>query len=205
MRQTYVALLLTFLFLHSAATAITQSHPQQNWRDAEPKTITLFSRAKFKDDSEGLGKSTFSFRYGLRRDDVGSEVTRNRYEIEYGQINMNGDSDWFTVTMVADDCSRIKDLGASNWSDIFEVPILLASIEPQDGVRMSRKKETIEESSNGQVTRAVAGHMYVLHSKEGSDADFYTLFRVDHLKPSDEVTISWKAVPSPEKYPRQRP
>lgn len=193
--RKYILLLILTICVNSFF-AKAQSSSKENWRDVEPKTITLYSRAKHKDKFEAYGKSTFSFKHGVRSD-VGREVTRNNYELQYGGINWNGDSDWFTVTMVTDDCSRIKDLGALNWSEIFDAPYLPASVVPQKGVRMPSKTETYEESSNGQVTRVVAGHMYVLHSKD-SDSDFYTLFRVDKLVPSDEVAISWKVVPSPD-------
>jgi len=193
--RNYV-LLFTLVIGVGNFTAKTQSRSQENWRDVEPKMITLYSRAKHKDKSEPYGKSTFSFKHGVRSD-VGREITRNNYELQYGGISWNGDGDWFTVTMVTDDCSRIKDLGELNWSDTFDVPYLPASIEPQKGIRMPSKTETYEQSSNGQVARVVAGHIYVLHSKD-FDSDFYTLFRVDKLVPSDEVTISWKVVPSPE-------
>ncbi len=187
-----VLLILTIGIVSYAAKA--QSGSNDNWRDVEPRTVTLFSRAKYKDKFEDYGKSAFSFKHGVRSD-VGERS--NNYELEYGNISWSEDSDWFIVTMVTDDCSRIKDLGPLNWSQVFDVPFLPASVEPQKGIRMPSKTETYEESSNGQVTRVVAGHIYVVHSKD-SDSDFYTLFRVDTLVPSDEVTISWKAVPSPE-------
>jgi hypothetical protein len=194
--KNYVLLLILTICVGSLS-AKAQSLSEENWRDVEPKTVTLYSRAKYKDKFEGYGKSTFSFKHGVRGD-VGREITRNNYELQYGNLNLNGDSDWFGVTMVTDDCSRIKDLGELNWSDIFDVPFLPASIEPQKGISLSFKTKNFEESSNGQVTKVVAGHIYVLHSKD-SDSDFYTLFRVEKLVPSDEVTISWKVVPSPEK------
>jgi len=193
MKLRHVALVLALAFCLLNPSAIAQSRSQENWRTVEPNTETLFSRAKYKDKFEGYGKSTFSFKYGVRSDDVEREVTRNRYELQYGQINWNGDSDWFTVTGATDDRSRIKDLGVLNWSDIGEIPLLPASIE-LEGINMP--SEGHEGSSN--VARAVIGHLYVVHSKD-SDSDFYTLFRVDNLVPSDEVTISWKVVPSPEK------
>jgi hypothetical protein len=172
-----------------------QSRPSDNWRDVAPKVVTLFSRAKYRDKFEGLGKSAFSFRHDVRSD-VGQQITRNNYELMYGNISWNEDSDWFQVTMATDDRSRIKDLGELNWPEVFDVPYLSASAEPQKGTRFPSKTETFEESSNGQVSKVVAGHMYVVHSKD-SDSDFYTLFRVDKLVPSDEVTISWKVVPAP--------
>jgi hypothetical protein len=194
--RNYVLLLILAICVGNLS-AKAQARSEKNWRDVEPKTETLYSRAKHKDKFETYGKSTFSFKHGVRSD-VGRQVTRNNYELQYGGISWNGDSDWFTVTMVTDDCSRIKDLGDLNWSDVFDVPFLPASIEPQKGIRMPSKIETYEESSNGQVTKVVAGHIYVVHSKD-SGSDFYTLFRVEKLVPSDEVTISWKVVPSPEK------
>ena len=187
-------LLLVLTICIGSFSIKSQSLSEENWRDTDPQTVTLYSRIKHKFD--GYGKSAFSFKHGLRSD-IGKERTKNNYEISYGGISINGDSDWFKVTMVTDDCSRIKDLGELNWSDIFDVPILQASIEPHKGIRTPLKTETFEESSNGQITRVTAGHIYVVHSKD-FDSDFYTLFRVDKLIPSDEVTISWKIVPSPE-------
>ena len=195
MKLRNFGLLLTLLLPATSLSAIAQTRARKDWRVVEPKTVTLFSRAKYKDKFDGYGKSAFSFKYGVRSD-VGPETTRNNYELEYGNINWNGDSDWFIVTMVTDDCSRIKDLGELQWSDIPVVPYLPASYAPQRGIRGPSKTETYEESSNGQVTRVVAGHIYVLHSKD-SETNFYTLFRVDDLLPSDQVTISWKVVPSP--------
>src|SRR5947209_3034865 len=98
--------LLLILCLQSYSFSAIAQSSSGRWRAITPNTVTLFSRAKYKDKFEGYGKSTFSFKHGLRSD-VGSEITRNNYEIQYGNINWNGDSDWFTVTMVTDDCSRI--------------------------------------------------------------------------------------------------
>jgi hypothetical protein len=190
--------LLMIVAVHAVSfSASAQSRSHQNWRAVAPNTVTLLSRAKYRDEFEGYGKSTFSFKHGVRSD-TGREITHNNYELQYGNINLNGDSDWFTVTMVTDDLSRIMDLGELQWSDIVEVPLLPARAEAGKGIRAPSKTETYEASSEGQVTRAAAGHIYVVHSKD-SDSDFYTLFRVDELVPSDHVTISWKVVPSPEK------
>jgi hypothetical protein len=193
MKLRHVALLLALAFCPINPSAIAQSRSPENWRTVKPNTATLFSRAKYKDKFEDYGKSTVSFKYGVRSDHVGREVTHSHYELQYGQINWNGDSDWFTVTRATDDRSRIKDLGVLKWSDIVEIPLLPASTE-LEGINMPSKGH--KGSSN--VARVVVGHLYVVHSKD-SNSDFYTLFRVDNLIPSDEVTISWKVVPSPEK------
>ncbi|MFZ0750590.1 MAG: hypothetical protein WAM70_14605, partial [Pyrinomonadaceae bacterium] len=129
------------------------------------------------------------------------------YELLYGSICWNRDCDWFSVTMVADDHSRIKDLGELKWSDPFEVPDLPPNPDWNQGIRWPGKNETLEQSSKGQVTKVVAGHIYVLRSKD-SRSDLYTLFRVEKLVPNDEVTISWKVVrrksPDPRHFPEPR-
>jgi hypothetical protein len=206
MKLRYVSLALMFVLTVISLSAKPLSRSSESWRSAKPKTVTLFSRAKYQPNSNEYGKSAFSFNHGVRSD-AGPRVTRNNYELLYGGIDRNGDSDWFSVTMVTDDRSRIKDLGELNWSDPFDVPYIPASVEPNKGIRWPAKTETFEQSSKGQVTRVVAGHIYVLHSKD-SNTDLYTLFRVEKLVPSDEVTISWKVVrrrnPTPRGFPEPR-
>ena len=203
MKLRYLGLPLILVLTVISYSAKPLSRSGESWRDAKPKTVTLFSRAKYKDMSKGYGRSAFSFNHGLRSD-AGTRVTRNNYELLYGGIQLNGDSDWFSVTMVTDDRSRIKDLGELNWSDPFEVPYIPASVQPKNGIRFPAKTETFEHSSDGQVTRVVEGHIYMVHSKD-THSDLYTLFRVEQLVPSDQVTISWKVVrrrnPAPKSFP----
>lgn len=192
MKLRYLGLPLLLLLTVVSPSAKPQSRFSETWRHTKPKTVTLFSRAKYRDKFEGYGKSAFSFNHGVRSD-VGEHITRNNYELLYGGINWNGDTDWFSVTMVTDDRSRIKDLGKLKWSDRFDVPFIPASAVPGSGIRWPSKTETFEQSSDGQVTKVVAGHMYVLHSKD-TESDFFTLFRVEKLEPRDKVTISWKVL-----------
>jgi hypothetical protein len=225
MKRYFALLILPGLFGLSIAVA-GRSSKSKDWRTAEPKTVTLYSRTKYNgssnarcgtpvaiddatadsekiaaslsNENRGYGRSAFSFQHGIRSDEAEAAITRNNYELLYGNINMNCDSDWFLVAMVTDDLSRIRDLGALQWTDITEVPLLPAALRTNKGIRFPGKTETFEESSEGQVTRVADGHMYVVHSKD-RDEDLYTLFRVEKLVPSDQVTISWKVVPSPEK------
>jgi hypothetical protein len=180
-------------------SAGAQLRARKNWRDLAPETMTLLSKTKYKGASAGEGKWRFSFSYGVRGE-VAPEITRS--ELVYGNINVNGDSDWFNVALATDDRGRIKDLGELHWSDVLAVPFLPASVEPHKGFRLPPRREarseTVEASSDGQVTRVVAGHMYVVHAKN-SHTDLYALFRVENLIPSSEVTISWKLVPSPKR------
>lgn len=199
MKLKYYVLLAILAFGIYSPSAIAQMRSGENWRSTETKTVTLFSRAKYKDEFEGYGKSAFNFEHNVRSD-VGLKITRNNYDILFGNFTAregkNQSSDFFTVTMVGGDRSRINDLGELNWSENFDIPFLDTSVEHQP-VRHPSKTETVEESSNGQITKVVVGHIYVLHVKD-SKSDFYTLFRVEKLTPGDEVTISWKVVPSPE-------
>lgn len=162
----------------------------------ETETVTLYSRIKYsKEWGGGYGRSAFSFDHGVRSD-RGHEVTRNNYELIYGNIDLNGDRDWFGVTMVTDDCSRIKDLGEWDWTEVAELPMLEAKNEPHSGITMPGEGRSFEQSSDGQVTRVAVGHVYLVHTKD-RNTDFFTVFRVDELVPGDNVTISWKKVPLP--------
>lgn len=143
-----------------------------NRANSEPQTVTLLSRDKYND----YERACFSFEHGINGKEA-IEITQNDWDVQFG----NGE-DFFHVTMVTDDRSRIKDLGELNWSGDFEVPVLPAHPDPQ-----------IREPS----VAAVVGHMYVVHTKD-TETDLYALFRVESLQPGDKVTISWKVVPSPE-------
>ena len=199
MKRRHCAFLVILALSVMATSARAQLSAQKNWREVEPETVTLLSKSKYGRTFVGNGKSSFSFRYGVRGE-VAPEITRS--DLLYGNINQNGDSDWFIVTLATDDRSRIKDLGELKWSEVTDVPLLPASREPHKGFRLPPRRETtsetVEASSDGQVTRPVAGHMYVVHAKN-SRTDLYALFRVEKLLPSNEVTISWKLVPSPKR------
>ncbi len=159
---------------------------------ASLRRVVLFSRIKHQDQHQGYGKAAFSFEQGIRSD--GAKTTRNYFDIVYGTTSIDGDSDWFNVS---ENLSRIKDLGEMSWDDVQLVPILLARPEGSTPETRWTAGESYEVSSDGRVTKAVMGHIYLLHVKD-SDSDFYVMFRVEKLKPSDRCVISWKIVPSPE-------
>ncbi len=143
---------------------------------SELQTATLLARKKV-DDYDNYAEAAFSFEHGINGQDA-LKVTRNDWDLLFGN---SPTPDAFDVSMVTDDCSRIKDLGKLNWNDAVEVPVLIAHPEP-----------TREPS-----VKAVVGHMYVVHTKD-RETDLYALFRVESLEPGKSVTISWKIVPSPE-------
>jgi hypothetical protein len=163
----------------------------------EPQKVTLFSRITYKEN--GYGKSAFNFQHGLRSDDQNWErVAHNYAHLMYGSISFDPGTDWFSVSMGGDDPSRIKDLGELHWIQVYDTPLLLATPRQSSGVRFPGQQETFEESSEGRVTKVVAGHMYLVHIKN-RETNLYAMFRVEDLEPNDHCTISWKVVASPEK------
>jgi len=142
----------------------------------QPRTVTLAAR-RVINGHDNYVDATFSFELGMNGD-VAEALTRNDWDLQFGN---NPNIDTFNVSMVGDDRSRIQDIGALNWSDTFQVPILtphpVPAIEPE--------------------VVTVVGHMYVVHTKD-TETDLYALFRVEALDPGKSVTISWKSVQSPE-------
>jgi hypothetical protein len=154
----------------------TQSSAFGQGNSAAPQYISLAKRAKIG-EKDNYTQAAFSFKYGINGD-AALPTTRNNWDLLFGN---SPTPDAFDVTMVTDDCSRIKDLGELNWTDNFDVPALPAYQEP-----------TREPS-----VKAIVGHMYLVHNKD-RDSDHYALFRVESLEPGVSVTISWKLIRAPE-------
>ena len=142
----------------------------------EPRQATLQAR-RVINGQDNYVDACFSFEFGMNGA-AAVDVNRNDWDILFGNSPAR---DTFDVTMVVDDCSRIRDLGALNWSDSFQVPAIPAYPVP-----------TRDPSVD-----AVVGHMYVVHTRD-TDTDMYALFRVEALDPKKSVTISWKGVQRPD-------
>jgi len=143
---------------------------------SEPRTVTLVAR-RITNGVDNYVDAAFSFEFGMNG--VGAlSLTRNDWDILFGN---RPDRDTFGVTMVVDDRSRIRDLGALNWGDSFQVPVVPAYPVP------TREPDV----------DAIVGHMYVVHTKD-TNTDLYALFRVEALEPGKSVTISWKSVQRPD-------
>lgn len=142
----------------------------------EPRQVTLVAR-RIINGHDNYVDATFSFEHGMNGE-AALRFTRNDWDVLFGNSPI---PDAFSVTMVVDDRSRIHDMGALNWGDAFEVPVISAHPVP-----------TGEPD-----VKAVVGHMYVVHTRD-SETDLYALFRVEALEPGKSVTISWKSVRSPE-------
>lgn len=187
--STSVITLAVYFSLSSANSFCLET---SRWADVQKAILYVRHDPKDKD----YGKSSFSFQYGVRSD-VGKEITKNDWDIKFGYTTINESSDYFGVTMLSSDRSRIKNLGKKNWSDLKQVPVLLANAGPYKGIRFPLNGESIEVTSEGQIAKVIEGHMYVAHIKD-NDTDLYVLLRVEELVPNDRCTISWKVVPSPE-------
>lgn len=113
-------------------------------------------------------RACFSFAVGLRGDKCRNRV-HNNYDLLFG----NG-PDNFSVRMVTDDESMIRDLGAKTFEQIDSLPEL--------------------EATESQQVPAIEGHAYLMLIKDRGHRGI-ALFRVVSLKPGDRCTIEWVAIP----------
>jgi hypothetical protein len=143
---------------------------------SEPRRVTLAARRVTNGD-DNFPDATYSFEFDMNGE-AAVPFTLNDWDLLFGN---SPDVDSFRVDLAGGDRSRILDMGALNWSDSFQVPVLPAHPVP----------------TNEPDIAAVVGHMYVVHTKD-SNTDLYALFRVEALDPLKSVTITWKSVPSPE-------
>jgi hypothetical protein len=142
---------------------------------------------------QGLGQSAYHFSL-MARSDNWPAIVRSDAVLYYGSMSMNGDSDWFSVSGGGPRLTRIKDLGAKQWTEVEATPFVPVTPHSSDGIRAPRRDQSYEESSEGRVTKIVLGHLYVIHFKNEQE-DFYVMLRVDELVPSDRCRISWRVVP----------
>lgn len=138
----------------------------------------------------------------------------NEWDVLYGGFTYNGNGDWLRVNCDDNSWSRIRDLGKKDWSDDIEVPVLriLPCLNEQCGriqVPPPQSGNKIEdENLNPHLAKAEVGHMYVVHRfrekrrREDrvfqSRSDYYTLIRIEELKPNESCTITWKRVATPQ-------
>lgn len=207
MRLT-LALVLVFVLLGCPAFLIPQQVFSENVNTKPDRRITLLNHHA---NSE---KSSVSFRSNSYDPSIGP---RHNPDLLYGGLNLNGDKDWFKVAFESRDRSRIRDLGAIDWSDDIPVPVLpivpCPRNEPCGRIQIppsSSGKKIQDEDVNPHIAKAIVGHMYLVHTHDeerdlsnpsefGTILDFYTLVRVEELKANTSCTITWKRIPSPKK------
>lgn len=182
-----------FLLALALLAAAARSVPAQ-LGDAGAQTVTLLSQVRHQDHYKAIvripppagGKAA-------RRVGAISEHT-----LRFGGMNLEGEADWLEVPYAHGSRSQIKDLGALEWSEVYDVPILHASAAAHPGpIELNYSTGSLKISPENVLVKAVAGHLYLVHFKD-EDSDFYLMFRVESLKPKDECKLSWKYVPSPE-------
>jgi hypothetical protein len=187
-----VAFSLTAVLIYDAR--LTAEAQRDYYRDTPPQSATLLSQITHKD----FAKANFNFQLGVRGDSI-SPPTKNVYDLRYGGLSYDGDNDWLDVPIAHGSRSKIIDMGALNWVDVFDVPFLHANPVPYDGVRRDSYSngKLVRSLPENTMVKAAVGHMYLLHTKS-DEKDLYVMFRVESLKAGDEVEISWKVVSSPE-------
>ncbi|MBA4125190.1 MAG: hypothetical protein H0X72_22345 [Acidobacteria bacterium] len=119
MRVKIVSLLLAIVCFVFVDSAFPQSEAQQNsHRNVEPQLVTLLSHSKHGD----FAKATFNFKLGVRGDST-SPRTLNNHDLIYGGKSLDIRFEWFAISNDDRSYSQIKNLGALNWTDIYDIPI----------------------------------------------------------------------------------
>lgn len=167
--------------------------PQLSGADAQK--VTLRSHHKHQDYEKAVVRvEPPAPRKGGARAGLGNHTLR------YGGINIDAGNGWIDVPHAHGSRSQIKDLGALDWSEVFDVPFLHASTTPHPGglrFDFSAGDGSVRVTPENVMAKVEVGHLYLVHFKD-DEADFYLMFRVESVKPGDECTLSWKYVPSPE-------
>jgi hypothetical protein len=164
------------------------------------QSVTLYPPNDKRSGKYDETRACFSFKLGMNK-------LPNSYDwdLGYGFIRI-ADEDWLMVgsSATAGQRSVMKELGAHNWSDSVDLPVLEPLAKLKEG---ERRQITVDSSadthaawaeSTTQFAKAKVGHMYLMHVKN-DEADFYVLFRVDQLEQGEQCTISWKLIPAPER------
>lgn len=161
--------------------------------------VTLFSYMKYRDTS----RASFSFERGVRGAPA-SPADADNFDIIYGNLKIGRDADWFTIYFQSHHRSRVVDVGKKRWADVRRTPSLPPSrpqpLDPEKALpgMVDASAGVKKHAPYDQFVRIRPGHIYLMHVKSRRK-DFYVLFRVEELNPGDSCTISWKAVPPPER------
>jgi hypothetical protein len=142
----------------------------------EIKTGKLLKR-KIENGLDNYAYAAYNFKFGGNGPEI-QRLCRNNWDLLFGN---SPTPDAFDVSTVADDRSRIKDLGRYDWNDKFYIPRLPAYEEPE----------------REQSVKAIVGHMYLVHTRD-TDNNYYVLFRVERLVSEESVEINWKMIDPPQ-------
>jgi hypothetical protein len=185
---------------------------------APTERITLFNSTRHANHND-YKKSIVSFRLDTSyKVETGPNTD---WDLRYGGLSFNGDRDWFITAFGRRDRNRIRDLGKLDWSDDIMIPVLpilpCQTNEPCGRIQIppaSTSKQIQDEDVNPHIAKPVVGHMYLIHVYEEKRPaspprppdpprleilfDFYTLVRVEELKPNESCTITWKRIATPK-------
>ncbi len=205
MSRRHPAVLTILAVFVSASGIVASSAPVlQHASDAIPQSFTLYPPHDKVTGKHDESRACFSFKLGANK-----QPNSFNWELGYGFAQINNE-DWLIVnTGQPEQRSVMKTLGAHEWSDSFEVPVLEPLPKLMEG---ERRTITVDASADTHAAwanstthhaKAKVGYMYVMHVKD-YQSDFYVLFRVDQLEQGEYCTISWKRIPAPEQKPLAR-
>lgn len=163
---------ISWKLVEGLGDALAAPSVSERVKSGKIKTGKLLKRTS-ENAVDNYDYATYSFKCGGNGPEIGP-LCRGNWDLIFGNSPA---PDVFDVTTVADDRSRIKDLGKYDWDDQFRIPKLAAYEEPE-----------IEPS-----VKAVAGHMYLVHTRDTHN-NYYVLFRVERLVPNTSVEISWEVL-----------
>lgn len=107
------SVLLLSLVLCLPLSARAQAEAPQAAPAHGVQRVTLYGPLARGHDSK---RALFSFKTG----------TYGRgWDLNYGSLYVNGEHDWFQVSTVGDARTAMRDLGAHDWADSFEVPTVV--------------------------------------------------------------------------------
>ena len=197
-RQSILLMLLIVSVCTSNTVAQREAH-QQTTSLGIAQSFTLYPPHDKRSGKYDETRACFSFKLGMNK--LPNSID---WDLGYGFMQI-ANEDWLRVGAgTADQRSVMKELGAHNWSDSFDLPALEPLPQLKEG---ERRQITVDSSadthdawakSTTQFAKAKVGHMYLMHVKNDG-ADFYVLFRVDQLEQGEQCTISWKLIPTPER------
>ncbi|MFL6332221.1 MAG: hypothetical protein ACJ754_02655 [Pyrinomonadaceae bacterium] len=98
------------------ALFLSLTFPAQTWAQSPSVSeVTLYSPIKYGPD---FGKGLFNFQIG--------SITPAccRWDLAYGTLSVGEEHDWLQVAASNTTRTAIKDLGALNWNDSFQVPVV---------------------------------------------------------------------------------
>ena len=203
MSRRHPAVLILIILVSTSGIVASSAPSLQHASDGIPKSFTLYPPRDKVTGKHDQSRACFSFKLGAHK-----QPNSFDWDLGYGFAQINNE-DWLIVNLGHQQRSVMKTLGAHEWSDSFEVPLLEPLPELMEGeqrhITIDASADTHAAWANSTTNHAKAklGQIYAMHVKD-DQSDFYVLFRVDQLEQGQYCTISWKRIPAPEPKPVSR-